>query len=72
MKLIKSKCEKVWLFDVKKDDLWVKAGLACFLTGCSSSVFLSFKDQEIEVSVPFKAINSGMPVRILNARLSLL
>ena len=72
MKLIKSTCEKVWLFDVQRDNLRIKAGLACFLTGCPSSVFFKFKNEELEVSVPFKAINSGMPIRILNARLSLL
>jgi hypothetical protein len=62
----------VWLFDVQKDDLWIKAGLACFLAGCPSSVVLQFKGKDIEASLPFKAINNGMPVRILNARLSLL
>lgn len=72
MKLIKSKCERVWLFDIKKEDSSIKAGLACFLAGCPSSVSFQFKEGQIEASVPFRAINSGMPVRILNARLFLL
>jgi len=72
MKLIKSKCERVWLFDIKKEDSSVKAGLACFLAGCPSSVSFRFKEEEVEVSVPFRAINNGMPIRILNARLFLL
>jgi hypothetical protein len=72
MKLIKSNCERVWLFDIKKDESSVKAGLACFLAGCPSSVSFRFKEEEVEVSVPLRAINNGMPIRILNARLFLL
>jgi hypothetical protein len=71
MKLVKSECEKVWLFDVTMDDLFVKAGLACFLADCSSSVLLDFGKEKIETSLPFKAIGSAMPMRILNARLPL-
>jgi hypothetical protein len=71
MKLAKSKCEKIWLFDVSKDDLFVKAGLACFLSNCPSSIVISFGKEEIEVGVPFKAIGNGVPMRILNARLPL-
>lgn len=71
MKLVKSKCEKVWLFDTSKDDLFVKAGLACFLSDCPSSIVLNFDKEEIEVSLPFKAIGNGVPMRILNARLPL-
>ena len=71
MKLVKSKCEKVWLFDVNKDDLFVKAGLACFLVNCPSSIVLNFGKEELEVALPFNAIGNGVPMRILNARLPL-
>ena len=71
MKLLKSKCEKIWLFDASKDDLFIKAGLACFLVNCPSSAVFVFNGEEIEASLPFKAIANGMPVRILNARLPL-
>jgi hypothetical protein len=71
MKLVKSECEKVWLFDVTKDDLSVKAGLACFLADCPSSVVLDFGKEKIETFLPFKAISSAVPMRILNARLPL-
>lgn len=71
MKLVKSKCEKIWLFDASKDDLFVKAGLACFLSNCPSSIVIDFGKEEIEVGVPFKAIGNGAPMRILNARLPL-
>lgn len=71
MKLIKSECERVWLFDVKKDDLFIKAGLACFLANCPSSIVLEFNKETLEVSLPFKAIGNGVPMRILNARLPL-
>lgn len=72
MRLIKSKCEKVWLFDVSKDDIFIRAGLACFLSNCASSATFVFSDGEVEASLPFKAIGSSMPIRILNARLPLL
>ena len=71
MKLVKSKCGKVWLFDASKDDLFVKAGLGCFLANCPSSIMLNFGKEEIEVSVPFKVIGSGVPMRIVNVRLPL-
>lgn len=72
MKLIKSKCEKVWLFDAQKDDLFIRAGLACFLSQCPSYVTFNIEGEEIDIFVPFKAINSGIPMRITNARLSML
>lgn len=71
MKLLKSACEKVWLFDVSKDDLFIKAGLACFLVNAPSSAEFVFNGETIEASMPFKAIGNGTPVRILNARLPL-
>jgi hypothetical protein len=71
MKLVKSKCEKIWLFDASKDDLFIKAGLACFLPNCPTSACFAWGSKEIEVMLPFKAIGSSVPMRIVNARLSL-
>ena len=71
MKVLKSKCEKIWLFDAEVDDISIRAGLACFLSQCPAFALFSYKDKEIEVCLPLKAINSGVPVRIANVRLFL-
>lgn len=71
MKILKSHCEKVWLFDVEVDDISIKAGLACFLSQCPAFVSFAYKDNKIEACLPLRAINSGVPLRITNARLFL-
>jgi hypothetical protein len=71
VKILKSSCEKVWLFDAEVDDISVRAGLACFLSQCSSSVSFVYKGKKIEACLPLRAINSGVPLRITNARLFL-
>lgn len=71
MKVVKSKCENVWLFDVEKGDSFVKAGLACFMRGCDSTTTLVMANEEITVSLPFRAIGSAIPTRVVNARLPL-
>jgi hypothetical protein len=71
VKLLKSNCGKVWLFDVEVDEISIRAGLACFLTECPSFALFSYKGKDIEACLPLKAINSGVPLRISNARLFL-
>lgn len=71
MKILKSKCKKIWLFDVEIDDISIKAGLACFLSQCPAFASFEYKKEEIEACLPLKAINSGVPLRIANARLFL-
>jgi len=71
MKVVKSKCANVWLFDVERGDLFIKAGLACFMRGCDSTATLTMENEEITVSLPFKAIGSVIPTRVVNARLPL-
>jgi len=71
VKILKSTCEKVWLFDVEVDELSIKAGLACFLSQCPAFAKFLCKGKEIEACLPLKAINSGVPLRIVNARLFL-
>lgn len=71
MKILTSTCGKIWLFDVNLDDTSIKAGLACFLSQCPSSASFLLKGSEINAYLPLKAINSGVPVRIANARLFL-
>jgi hypothetical protein len=71
-KLVKSACEKAWLFDVKKEDDMVRAGFACFLSSCPSQLTISLGKEKLELMTPAQAMNSPMPVRIINARLSVL
>ena len=72
MKVVKSKCENVWLFDVKHDEDLLTAGFACFLPNCNSEVELAIKGEMRFMMVPFKAVGSLLPLRMINARLSLL
>lgn len=72
MKLLKSKCEKAWLFDVAKYKEEITAGLACFLPGCVDHVEVEITGETFRVAVPHRAIGSPVPVKVRNARLSLL
>ena len=72
MKLLKSKCEKVWLFDAAKYKEELIAGLACFLPGCGDSIEVEIKGVTWRMAVPHRAVNSPVPVKASNARLSLL
>lgn len=72
MKLVKSKCEKAWLFDAAKRNDEITAGLACFLPGCGESLEVEFHGEECRIVVPLRAVDSPVPVRVTNARLSLL
>ena len=72
MKLLKSNCEKAWLFDVARYKEELTAGLACFLPECKEHVHLELNGTMYCVAVPHRAINSPVPVKVSNARLSLL
>lgn len=71
-KLIKSNCEKVWLFNVRQDDDSLIAGFACFAHSCPLEVKMEVNGEERMVMIPSRAVNSSVPLRMLNARLSLL
>jgi hypothetical protein len=71
MKLLKSECEKVWLFDCKFGPDVITAGLACFLPGTSHFVRLETEGGKYTVEVPARAMERPGAVRITNARLSL-
>lgn len=72
MKLLKSQCEKIWLFDVTRKDGELLAGLACFLPGCEDDARVEIKGKIYSITLPHKAIESVVPVKVSNARLSLL
>jgi hypothetical protein len=72
MKIVKSECEKAWLFNTVKRGDEITAGLACFLPGCAENLEVSIGGERCLVVAPFKAINSPVPIKITNARLSLL
>jgi hypothetical protein len=71
-KLIKSNCEKAWLFNVKQEDDALIAGFACFVHSCPLEVKMEVNGRERMVMLPSRAVNSSVPLRMLNARLSLL
>ena len=71
-KLLKSICEKAWLFNVKQEDDSLVAGFACFAHGCPMEVAMMINGEERMALVPARATNSPVPLRMLNARLSLL
>lgn len=71
MKVLTSECNRAWLFDVSRDEFVLRAGFACFLPGCASILSFAIKGKIVQALPPIKAIESVVPVRILNARLSL-
>lgn len=72
MKLLKSRCGNAWLFDAAKHNDEITAGLACFLPGCAENIEVEVRGMLCRVIVPHRAINSPVPVKVSNARLSLL
>lgn len=72
MKMLKSDCEKAWLFDCKMRDEWLEAGLACFLPSSPGSVVFSIGSRQCNAAVPSRAVDKLGAVRIVNARLPLL
>jgi hypothetical protein len=71
-KLIKSNCEKAWLFNVRQDEDSLIAGFACFAHSCPLEVEMEVNGKERKVMLPSRAVDSSVPLRMLNARLSLL
>jgi len=71
MKLLKSTCEKVWLFDCQIKEDHVEAGLACFLLGSPSYCTFMMKDKAYQVQLPSRAVDKPGAVSIINARLPL-
>lgn len=72
MKLIKSKCEKAWLFDCRIENEYLLCGLSCFLGECQETILVFIGNQWCRVEVPHGCVGLPMPSRILNARLALL
>lgn len=71
-KLLKSCCEKTWLFNVKQEDDILIAGFACFAHSCPLEVEMEINGQRRMIMLPSRAVNSSVPLRMLNARLSVL
>jgi hypothetical protein len=71
-KFLKSICENVWLFNIKEENDLLVAGFACFLHNCPVEIKMVINKIERKVMVPSRAANGPVPVRMLNARLSLL
>jgi len=72
MKLLKSTCGKVWLFDCAVETDCLTAGLACFLPECPTVCTLQTKTKVLSIELSPRAIGKPVPVRIINARLPLL
>lgn len=72
MKLAKSDCGRAWFFDARKESDMLHVGFACFLPRCSQQILVSMGKEKVALLVPQKATNSPVPVRIINARLSVL
>lgn len=71
-KVLKSDGQDVWLFNATVSGDTVSVGLACFAPHCPSEVQLSIKNAQRTAVVPSRAMGSAVPLRMLNARLSLL
>lgn len=72
MKLLKSTCEKIWLFDCRIKDDCIQAGLGCFLAGSPAHGTFVVQDKTYTVQLSSKATEKPSAVRIVNARLPLL
>lgn len=72
MKLVKSKCEKAWFFNATKRKEEFTAGMACFMPNCERQVAVELNGFSYLLEVPSRAIQSNVPIKIINARLPLL
>lgn len=72
MKLLTSTCGRAWFFNASLSKGTLKVGLACFLPGCQSVLQVENRGKIWRVEVPKRAINSVVPVKVSNARLSML
>jgi hypothetical protein len=71
MKLLKSTCEKVWLFDCQIKEDHIEAGLACFLPHSPSCSTFMVKGETYKAQLSSKAVDKPGAVSIINARLPL-
>jgi hypothetical protein len=71
MKLLKSTCEKIWLFDCRIKEDYIEAGLACFLPHSPSRGTFVVKDKTYVAQLSSKAVDKPGAIRISNARLPL-
>ena len=71
-KLMKSICKRAWLFNVQQEDDLLVAGFACFVHGCPMEVEMVIDGRQRKVMIPARAVNGSVPLRMMNARLSLL
>jgi hypothetical protein len=71
MKLLKSTCEKIWLFDCQIKEDRIEAGLACFLPHSPSHGIFVTKGKEYKAQLSSRAVDKPSAVRIINARLPL-
>ena len=71
-RLIKSRDDRVWLFDSEQEDDLIVAGFACFAPGCQSEATVEIAGSVETVVLPSRAVGSPVPIRMANARLFLL
>lgn len=71
MKLLKSTCERIWLFDCRIKDDCIEAGLACFLPNSPPRGTFIVKDKTYQAQLSSRAAEKPSAVRITNARLPL-
>jgi len=72
MKLLKSDCKRIWLFDCRIKEDCIQAGLACFLPGSPEHGIFTVKDKTYVAQLSSKAAGKPGAARIINARLPLL
>lgn len=71
-RLLTSKCERAWLFDVEIEARHIRAGLACVLPGNDIAVDFEVGEQVLTAVIPNSAAHSPCATKIINARLTLL
>lgn len=72
MKMLSSDCGGVWLFNVKREEDQLVAGLACFVSNSPEQVIVQWRGERLILGLPHRAVSNPMPCRVLNARLALL
>lgn len=72
MKLLKSQCGRAWLFNAKREEDMLAVGFACFLAQCPAQIVIPMGKESWQVLLPVKVVASPVPVRMINARLSVI
>jgi|LakMenE18May11ns_1017448.scaffolds.fasta_scaffold8393399_2 hypothetical protein len=72
MKMLSSDCGSAWLFNVKREEDQLVAGLACFVSNSPEQVIVQWRGERLILGLPHRAVSNPMPCRVLNARLALL